>query len=193
MPKWVLAACLLLAIPAGAQTVAIRAGNLIDPATGVVAKNQIILVKDKKIVEVGANVAIPKDTAVLDLSNEWVMPGVMDAHTHVTQSVKYFRELDHNYLVEATGQRALRGLYESQILLNAGITTVRDVGNDANFAAVDLRKAIDADGSWALRCKRPGKLSRPTEDKAAAFRRRLARSGALNITTRIIRRQSAKA
>ena len=57
MRKSLLAACLLLAIPASAQTVAIRAGNLIDPATGTVAKNQIILVKDKKIVEVGPNVA----------------------------------------------------------------------------------------------------------------------------------------
>ena len=47
MRKLVLAACLLLAIPAWAQTVAIRAGNLIDPATGAVARNQIILVQDK--------------------------------------------------------------------------------------------------------------------------------------------------
>jgi imidazolonepropionase-like amidohydrolase len=118
-------------------------------------------VKDKKIVEVGANVAIPKDSAVIDLSNEWVMPGVMDAHTHVTQSVKYFRELDHNYLVEATGQRALRGLYESQILLNAGITTVRDVGNDANFAAVDLRKAIDAGWFVGPTVQTAGKIIAP--------------------------------
>ena len=134
----------LLAVSAWAQTVAIRAGNVIDPATGTVSRNQIILIKDQKIQAVGPNVAIPKDSQVLDLSSEWVMPGIMDAHTHVTQSVKYFRELDHNYLVEATGLRALRGLYTAQTLLNAGITTVRDVGNDANFAAVDLRKAIDA-------------------------------------------------
>src|SRR6202044_4093040 len=128
MRTWLVALYFLVAGSAQAQTVAIRAGNLIDTANGTVSKNQIILVQDKKIVEVCPNVAIPKDSQVIDLSNEWVMPGVMDAHTHVTQSVKYFRELDHNYLVEATGQRALRGLYESQILLNAGITTVRDVG-----------------------------------------------------------------
>ncbi len=128
---------------AWAQTVVIRAGNLIDPATGTVAKNQIILVKDKKIVDVGAGVAIPKDAVVVDLSDEWVMPGIMDAHTHITQSVKYFRDLDANYLREDTPFRALRGLYTGQLLLNAGITTVRDVGNDANFAAVALRRAID--------------------------------------------------
>jgi len=144
MRIWLLRVCLLVAVPAWGQTVAIRAGNLIDPSNGTVARNQVILVKDKKIVAVGANVDIPKDTAVIDLSKEWVMPGIMDAHTHVTQSVRYFRELDHNYLVEGTGLRSLRGLHIAQILLNAGITTVRDIGNDANFAAVDLRKAIDA-------------------------------------------------
>jgi imidazolonepropionase-like amidohydrolase len=131
------------ASPVWAQTVAIRAGNLIDPATGTVAKNQIILVKDKKIVDVGPNVAIPNDAEIVDLSNEWIMPGVMDAHTHITQSVQYFRELDANYLREDTAFRALRGLWTGQELLNAGVTTVRDVGNDANFAAVALRKAID--------------------------------------------------
>ena len=144
MRTWLLSVCLLLRVPGWGQTVAIRAGNLIDPANGSVAKNQVILVKDKKIVAVGANVEIPKDSTVIDLSKEWVMPGIMDAHTHVTQSVRYFRELDHNYLVEGTGLRSLRGLHIAQILLNAGITTVRDIGNDANFAAVDLRKAIDA-------------------------------------------------
>jgi imidazolonepropionase-like amidohydrolase len=133
----------LFASPVWAQTVAIRAGNLIDPATGTVAKNQIILVKDKKVVDVGPNVAIPDGAEIVDLSNEWIMPGVMDAHTHITQSVQYFHELDSNYLREDTPLRALRGLWTGQELLNAGVTTVRDVGNDANFAAVALRKAID--------------------------------------------------
>jgi imidazolonepropionase-like amidohydrolase len=75
--------------------------------------------------------------------------------------VKYFRELDHNYLVEGTGMRALRGLYTSQILLNAGITTVRDVGNDANFAAVDLRKAIDAGWFVGPTVQTAGKIIAP--------------------------------
>ncbi|HEV3513265.1 MAG TPA: amidohydrolase family protein [Candidatus Sulfotelmatobacter sp.] len=161
MRKRVLVVCLLVAATAWAQTVAIRAGNLIDPANGTVAKNQIILVKDKKILAVGANVTIPKDSAVIDLSNEWVMPGIIDAHTHVTQSVRYFRELDHNYLVEGTGLRALRGLHTAQTLLNAGITTVRDVGNDANFAAVDLRKAIDAGWFVGPTVQTAGKIIAP--------------------------------
>ncbi len=145
MPRLFLRVLLIIALtaPVWAQTVAIRAGNLIDPANGTVTKNQIILVKDKKIVDVGPGVAIPKDAEVVDLSSEWVMPGIMDAHTHITQSVKYFRDLDANYLREDTAFRAMRGLWTGQQLLNAGITTVRDVGNDANFAAVALRRAIN--------------------------------------------------
>src|SRR5689334_17285391 len=161
MRKRLFVVCLLLAVSAAAQTIAIRAGNLIDPATGAVAKNQVILVKDKKIQAVGASVTIPKDAEIVDLSSEWVMPGIMDAHTHVTQSVKYFRELDHNYLVETTGLRALKGLRIAQTLLNAGVTTVRDVGNDANFAAVDLRKAIDAGWFVGPTVQTAGKIIAP--------------------------------
>jgi len=60
---------------AWAQTIAIRAGRLIDPAKGTVAKDQTILVKSEKIVEVGANLEIPGDAEIVDLSSSWVMPG----------------------------------------------------------------------------------------------------------------------
>lgn len=126
------------------RTIAIRAGNLIDPRNGTVAKNQVIIVKDKKIVAKGADLAIPKDAEIVDLSNSWVMPGIMDAHTHVTWGAPKFQLLGDEYFDKGTGLRALEGLRTAQILLNAGITTVRDVGNDANYAAVDLRRAIDA-------------------------------------------------
>jgi imidazolonepropionase-like amidohydrolase len=134
----------LLAAPAWAQTVAIRAGNVIDPAKGTVAKNQIILVKDGKIVEFGPAVAIPAGAQIVDLSNEWVMPGIMDAHTHVTLIERgHGIPLSEDYLEKGKGTRALEGLRISQTLLNAGITTVRDVGNEGNYASVDLRNAIN--------------------------------------------------
>jgi imidazolonepropionase-like amidohydrolase len=144
MRKWIALLFFSLALPAGAQTVAIRAGNLIDPANGTVAKNQIILVQDQKIVEVGPGVTIPKEAQVVDLSNEWVMPGIMDAHTHVTFLEQNLHlPLEENYLEEGKGLRALRGLRIAQTLLNGGITTVRDVGNEADYASVDLRNAIN--------------------------------------------------
>jgi len=134
----------LLCGPAWAQTIAVRAGNVIDPANGTVAKNQIILVKDGKIAEVGPSVAIPSDAQMLDLSNEWIMPGIMDAHTHVTLVERgHGIPLSEDYLVKGKGERVLQGLRISQELLNAGITTVRDVGNEGNYASVDVRNAIN--------------------------------------------------
>jgi len=135
--------CLVLVDSAFAQITVIRAGNLIYPETGIVAKNQLIVVSDKRIVAVGPNIAIPANAEVIDLSSSWVMPGIMDAHTHVTFGALNWQELDHDYLQEGTGIRTLRGLRTAQILLNAGITTLRDVGNDGNYAAVGLRNAID--------------------------------------------------
>jgi len=135
---------LVFAAPSWAQTIAIRAGNVIDPAKGTVAKNQIILIKDGKIAEVGPRVAIPNGAQVVDLSNEWVMPGIMDAHTHVTfVEAGHGIPLEEDYLLHGKGTRALQGLRISQTLLNAGITTVRDVGNEGNYASVDLRNAIN--------------------------------------------------
>jgi imidazolonepropionase-like amidohydrolase len=126
-----------------AQTLVLRAGHLIDPAAGKVSQNQIILVRDKRIVEVGDHVAIPKDAEIVDLSRSWVMPGVMDAHTHITEGgLETWPEMKSLYLRESTGLRSLRGLHTGQVLLNAGITTVRDIGNEANYAAVDLRNAL---------------------------------------------------
>jgi imidazolonepropionase-like amidohydrolase len=144
MRRFLVLFLILFAAPAWAQTIAIRAGNVIDPAKGTVAKNQIILVKDGKIAEVGPAVAIPAGAQIVDLSSEWVMPGIMDAHTHVTLIERgHGIPLEEDYLQKGKGTRALQGLLISQVLLNAGITTVRDVGNEGNYASVDLRNAIN--------------------------------------------------
>jgi len=130
-------------LPAAAQSIAIRAGNLIDPAKGTVSKDQIILVENGKITGVGAGLAIPKDAQIVDLSKEWVMPGLIDAHTHITfQEIPGKAPFKAMYLKEASPYRALRGLHNGQILLNAGFTTMREVGNEADYACNDLKKAI---------------------------------------------------
>jgi len=133
---------LMLTAASFAQTTAIRAGNLIDPAAGTVLKIQIILVKDGKIVEVGPKVDIPADAEVIDLTNAWVMPGLMDGHTHITLDFDMSSGFDTIYLRESSAMRALRGLKTAHDILQTGFTVVRDVGNDANYAAVDIRDAI---------------------------------------------------
>ena len=135
--------CSVFTSSATAQVVALRAGNVIDSAKGTVAKNQIILIQDGKITAIGAAVAIPKDAQVIDLSNEWVMPGLIDAHTHLTLTeIPGKAPFEASYLKEGSALRGFRGLHNAQIILQAGFTTVREVGNEANYACSDLKKAF---------------------------------------------------
>ncbi len=140
-----LIAITLLCLAAAAQDIAIRAGNLIDPATGNVSKNQFIVVHDGKIASVGTSV--PAGAKVVDLSNEWVMPGLMDAHTHITMNLPVNppgESLWESYYVkESTGVRVLRGIHTGEILLNAGFTTVRDVGNNGDYGDVAVMKGLE--------------------------------------------------
>lgn len=140
--KLILALCLFV-WPAAAQTIAIRAGNLIDPAKGTVSKDQVILVENGKITSVAAGATIPRDAQVIDLSKEWVMPGLMDAHTHVTfEEIPGKAPFESMYLKQSTAWRALQGLHIGDVLLSAGFTTMRDVGNEADYACIELRKAL---------------------------------------------------
>ena len=134
---------LLFALPAAAQTIALRAGHVINPATGAVQNNQIILVENGKISSIGTDSTLPKDAQVVDLSNEWVMPGLIDAHTHLTLSeIPGKAPFEASYLKEGTALRSLRGLHNAEIILRAGFTTVREVGNEANYACSDLKQAF---------------------------------------------------
>ena len=130
----------------GQNTIAIRAGGIVDPIKGSVAKNQVILVEDGKIKEIGPSVTIPAGANAIDLSREWVSPGLMDAHVHLTltEVTGGNAPFESFYLKESSTYRGLRGLRNAQDLLRAGFTTVRDLGNDANYALEDVRRSIQA-------------------------------------------------
>ncbi len=131
------------ATSAAAQTIAIRAGHLVNPANGTVTEPQVILIKDGKIQEIGADLKVPGDAQLIDLSNEWISPGLMDAHTHLAlTAMPGGAPFESFYLKESTAFRGFRALKNAQDLVHAGFTTVRDVGNDANYAVEDLRRAI---------------------------------------------------
>jgi imidazolonepropionase-like amidohydrolase len=147
-------ALLLLAmgLAARAQPVVIRAGRLVDPATGIVSTGQQILVEGGVIRAVGPTVASPAGAPVVDLSDRTVLPGLMDAHTHLcltmtTQGGKGLNELLQRLLastlLETNARRALVGAKNARDMLESGFTTVRDLGNAGNYADTDLRRAIE--------------------------------------------------
>jgi imidazolonepropionase-like amidohydrolase len=136
---------LILCIQIFAQTTVIKAGHFYDSRTGKVSNNQIIIIKDGKIAEVGPNLKYSNSDNVIDLSNSWVLPGLMDCHVHITDNGPYrsiSRNIHNSYFTESSAFRALRGAYVAEQLLSAGFTTIKEIGNDANYASADVIKAI---------------------------------------------------
>jgi imidazolonepropionase-like amidohydrolase len=130
-----------------AQVTAIRAGSLIDPIAGSAARNLVILVEDGKVKAVGPGVAIPRGATVLDLSGSAVLPGLFDAHTHLCMTVNMKRDAGSYYyttLNDPDSYRAIQGVANARSMLEAGFTTVRDVGNEGEFACTSLRRAVSA-------------------------------------------------
>jgi imidazolonepropionase-like amidohydrolase len=131
---------------ASAQITALRVGHLVDPETGRVADNQIILIQDGKFTAIGANVQIPAGAEVVDLSRSYVSPGLVDAHNHLALTYKMEPENNSYYLtsvLDSTPIRAIQAVSNGIVMLNAGFTVVRDLGNNANYADTALRVAIE--------------------------------------------------
>ena len=136
----------LAAATAQAQVTAIRAGRLIDPEAGTVAANQVILVSQGRFTAIGPNVPIPAGAEVIDLSSLTILPGLVDAHNHL--ALTYKEEPESNiyyltYVLDPTPLRAIQAVSNGIQMLASGFTIVRDMGNNANYADVALRQAIE--------------------------------------------------
>ncbi len=119
-------------VAAADQVVAIKAGHLYDPKASALLPGQIILIRGDRIVDVGPAVAIPAGAKVIDLSNETVMPGMIDAHVHVVVGGN------------TPTERALWALDSAQRDLRAGFTMVKDMDSRGGFNTVDLRDMINS-------------------------------------------------
>ena len=134
--------------PANPQPVtAIKAGRLIDPETGTRRRRtRSSSSRASKIKAVGPGLPIPAGAAVIDLSKMTVLPGLVDAHTHIALTYKEQPENNYYYLtyvMESTPLRAIQAASNGIQLLNSGFTVVRDVGNNALYADTALRQAIE--------------------------------------------------
>jgi imidazolonepropionase-like amidohydrolase len=128
------------------KIVAVRAGRLVDPESASIATNQVILVEGERIREVGGSVSIPPGAEVVDLSNLTVVPGLVDAHTHMAITYKEIPESNIYYLtfvLDSTPLRAIQAASNAMQLLASGFTVIRDVGNNAMYADTALRAAIE--------------------------------------------------
>ncbi len=126
-----------------AQNTVIKAGHFFDARTGKMIDNQMIIIQNGKIKEVGENLKINKTDTIIDLSNSWVLPGLMDCHVHITSNLAYRkRNWNDVNVTESNALRAIRGSVVAKQFLDNGFTTIKEIGNDANYATSDIIKAI---------------------------------------------------
>jgi imidazolonepropionase-like amidohydrolase len=117
----------------------IKAGHLVDVRAGKVLDNQMIRIQGRTIQEAGPLVKTPVSAGVIDLTNSWVLPGLIDCHTHITsQSENYYDDLFRKSSID----RAITAHLLARRTLEAGFTFCRDVGAP-DFLDVALKKAIE--------------------------------------------------
>jgi imidazolonepropionase-like amidohydrolase len=136
--------CVGQAKPNPPTEVAIRAGKVLDVRTGTYSSDQIIWIEGDRIKAIG-NAAdltgkLPAGTKMLDLSKSTVLPGLIDCHTHLTMTP---RDSGPAGLHLSYPRQALTGARNARVTLEAGFTTVRNVGA-SGYSDIALRDAIKA-------------------------------------------------
>jgi imidazolonepropionase-like amidohydrolase len=124
------------------KMVYIRAGHLFDATSDQLRENMVIVVADERIQSIGpaSAITIPAGATVVDLSHATVLPGLIDCHTHLGARADRYDEI-YNFK-DTPFQSAFAGVVNARRTLEAGFTSVRDVGS-LPFLAVDLRNSIN--------------------------------------------------
>src|SRR5579864_9388839 len=132
---------LQVAAQQGQKSILSHAGHLLDVTTGKLLSDQILVITDGKIVSAGpaAEAKAPPDAARIDLPNATILPGLIDAHTHLTMDPKF----GYERLAISVPRQTLTGAKNARLTLQAGFTTVRNVGA-GGYSDVALRDAVNA-------------------------------------------------
>src|SRR6476646_9422940 len=131
--------------PIGKGVTAIKAARLIDGTGKPAITNGIVVVTDNMISAVGSasQVQIPAGAKIIDLGNVTLLPGFIDAHTHVIGRVLGDPEGDASLVRDFESFGAILGVRNARATLMAGFTSIRNVGAAGRFDDMALRKAIN--------------------------------------------------
>jgi imidazolonepropionase-like amidohydrolase len=123
-------------------TIALKATRLFDGKSAVLERNGIVVVQGTKIVAVGTDLSIPAGAEVIDLGDSTLSPGFIDAHTHLTgESTDDWKQGFVDRFRRELAEKAIESTVHARKILEAGFTTVRDVGSE-DLLDVSLRNAI---------------------------------------------------
>lgn len=129
------------------QMIALKGARLFDGKAKSLVTSGVVIVQGDKIIDVGSNLAVPAGAQVIDLGDVTLCPGFIDAHTHLTDDYTDFRTRRIQELEMNVSERVLMSVPHARATLEAGFTTVRDLGsrttNTHDFMDVALRNAIN--------------------------------------------------
>lgn len=133
---------------------AIVAKGMIDVRNGKLIGHVVVLVRDGKILQAASGLKIPKNATIISLTDSYLMPGLVDAHSHLCHEYAYELEKipGSNIIAESVmlndAERAMLGVKNARSLLMSGFTTARDLGNAGEHADVALRNVINQ--GWTI-------------------------------------------
>jgi imidazolonepropionase-like amidohydrolase len=140
--------CFGVSALAADQSIVLKAARMFDGKSNALVQNPVVIIHGDKIVDAGSNLPIPNDAQVIDLGDATLSPGFMDAHTHLTADYsgnyneRRLQEVDLN-----VSEQAIRATTFARATVEAGFTTVRDLGSrvvgSREFVDVALRNLIN--------------------------------------------------
>jgi len=125
------------------RPVVLKAAHLFDAVSGTLAEPGVVVVAGGRITAVGRDVSVPPGAEVVDLGEATLLPGLIDAHVHLSEesSDDWYRDRFAG-LMRFPAEQALRAAHYAKVTLEAGITTVRDLGA-SDYVSLGLRNAIN--------------------------------------------------
>jgi imidazolonepropionase-like amidohydrolase len=142
--KLLLAALLVGAAPAQADTLLLKPARVFDGVNALPHEGWSVLVEGDRITAAGPAVATPANARVIELPGATLMPGMIEGHSHLFLHPYNEKLWDDQVLHEPLALRTARAVVQAEKTLDAGFTTERDLGTEgAGFADAGLRQAID--------------------------------------------------
>jgi imidazolonepropionase-like amidohydrolase len=129
---------------AAGPPIVLRAAHLFDSVSGKLVDNGVVVVSGTRIQAVGSKAKIPEGAKIIDLGDATLLPGFIDAHVHLSNesSPNWYHDW-YDGIMRFPAEQALYGAHYAKVTLEAGITTVRDVGSN-DYISLGLRNAIAA-------------------------------------------------
>jgi imidazolonepropionase-like amidohydrolase len=127
-----------------ATPIVLKAAHWFDATTGRLREPGVVVIESGKITGVGADARTPAGARIIDLGNATLLPGFIDAHVHLSfeASENWYKDW-YQGVIKFPAEQALDGAHYAKVTLEAGVTTVRDVGS-TDYVSLGLRNAINA-------------------------------------------------